>query len=136
MPTRTLLLTLASLVVGCSAPIAPAVSSDATAPPTMLIADVRIAIRADALGAFTEAIGPFVEASRRADGNLAFDLLRLDGDDARFVLLERWESQAAFDAYLASDAFAAFRTDVGPLLAGPPESAYYAARVADRETVR
>ncbi|MEL6616139.1 MAG: putative quinol monooxygenase [Bacteroidota bacterium] len=102
----------------------------------MLIADVRFSIRPDAETAFSAAIGPFLDASREADGNLDFQLLSLSGEEHRYVLLERWETLEAFEAYLGSDAFAAFRTEVGPLLAGPPESAYYEARVADRETVR
>ena len=102
----------------------------------MMIADVRISIRPDAEDTFARAIGPFLAQSRQADGNLDFQLLRVEDAEHRFVLLERWESMAAFEAYLASDAFAAFRTDVGPLLAGPPESVYYDASVADRETVQ
>lgn len=102
----------------------------------MLIADVRFSIRPAAREAFAEAIGPFVAQSRTAPGNLDFQVLRVDGQPDRFVLLERWQTQAHFDAYLASDAFAAFRTGVGPLLAGPPESVYYEAAVADREVVR
>lgn len=104
--------------------------------PPMLIADVRISIRPDAQQTFDDVIGPFLEQSRRSEGNLDFQLLRVEGEPHRFVLLERWESRAAFEAYLGSDAFAAFRIQVGPLLAGPPESAYYDASPAERETVR
>ena len=52
------------------------------------------------------------------------------------MLLERWTDAAAFEAYLGSDAFAAFRERVMALIAAPPESVYYVASVADRAVVR
>ena len=102
----------------------------------MLIADVRLRLRPDAADTFEAVTGAFVQASREEPGCLDFQLLRVDGEPDRVVLLERWTDMAAFDAYLGSDAFAAFRERVVPLLAAPPESVYYDASVADRAVVR
>lgn len=43
----------------------------------------------------------------------------------RIVLAEEWQSRADFERYTGSDRFAATMSEVGPLLAGPPDSAYY-----------
>ena len=45
----------------------------------------------------------------------------------RVVLAEEWQSKADFERYAGSDQFAATMAAVGPLLAGPPDSAYYEA---------
>ena len=43
----------------------------------------------------------------------------------RVVLAEEWRSREDFERYTGSDQFAATMAAVGPLLAGPPNSAYY-----------
>ena len=45
----------------------------------------------------------------------------------RVVLAEEWSSRDDFERYTSSDQFAATMAAVGPLLAGPPNSAYYEA---------
>lgn len=102
----------------------------------MLIADVRLHLRPDTEGAFPFIVGPSAEQSRASEGCIDFQVLRVEGDPHRAVLLERWSDMASFEACLGSDAFAAFRERVMPLRSGPPDSAYYQASVADREVVR
>ena len=46
-----------------------------------------------------------------------------------FLLYEEWASKEAFDAYRALPIIQKTREVIGPMLAAPPESAYYETRV-------
>ncbi len=47
----------------------------------------------------------------------------------RVVLAEEWTSKSHFEQYTGSAAFASVMAAVGPLLAAPPNSAYYEAEL-------
>lgn len=49
-----------------------------------------------------EAIAEVVRKSREEDGCLAYSLARDVADPDLFILYERWESEAAFNAHFAS----------------------------------
>jgi len=131
MSRYVLVLLLCAIAAGCAPSAAPSdplsSESEDTAPPSesIFIAEIRVQIQPDLDAAFAEAIGSFVEHSRAAEGNLGFELLQVEGESRRFLLLEKWESQAAFVTYAGSEAFDTFRDQIGPMLAGPPESLYY-----------
>ncbi|GAB5536437.1 MAG: hypothetical protein Rubg2KO_26860 [Rubricoccaceae bacterium] len=133
LPRHILVLLLCAAAAGCAPSAAPSdpppPESEGAASPEgdIFIAEVRVQIQPDIDAAFAEAIGPFVGHSRAAEGNLGFELLQIEGENRRFLLLEKWDSQAAFMAYVGSDAFDTFRDQIGPMLAGPPESLYYEA---------
>lgn len=45
---------------------------------------------------------------------------------SRFLLLVEWDSVAAHELFRASDRFGAWRAEVGPFFARPPEVEHYA----------
>jgi quinol monooxygenase YgiN len=62
-----------------------------------------------------------LELARGFEGNLGIDVLVDQADDTRWLLVERWESEAADSAYRAYRTEKGIRSELGPLLAGPPE---------------
>lgn len=61
------------------------------------------------------------EQVRAEEGNLAYDLHRVVGDEDRFVVLERYTSVQALEAHRASPHMLAFGRSAGALFAGRPE---------------
>ncbi len=60
---------------------------------------------------------PFVDASRKEEGVLRFDLLQhVDPRQNHITVLEAWKSVAAFDAHQASAATKTFRANLHPIL--------------------
>jgi quinol monooxygenase YgiN len=62
-----------------------------------------------------------LELARGFEGNLGIDVLVDQADDTRWLLVERWESDEADSAYRAYRAEKGIRSELAPLLAGPPE---------------
>ena len=55
---------------------------------------------------FEDACGRVVQTMQGIDGHDESHLYRRIGGDARvYLIVSRWESEAAFDAFVASDAF-------------------------------
>ena len=51
---------------------------------------------------------------------------RIGGEKPVYLIVSRWESEAAFDAFVASDAFKRSPTGAGEnILAGPPSHTTY-----------
>lgn len=67
-----------------------------------------------------ERFGAVVEATHREHGCLAYGLHRDRFDSSRFVLIERWRSQADLDAHFRQPHMAAV-AGLADGLAGPPE---------------
>ncbi|MCI2240317.1 antibiotic biosynthesis monooxygenase [Paenibacillus sp. TRM 82003] len=71
---------------------------------------------ADAPAVLTETL----EATRAFEGNLGVDVLRDAADEAHVLVLERWESLEADDAYRAWRATPEGASRLGELLSAPP----------------
>lgn len=62
---------------------------------------------------------PSAEASRKADGNVRFEVLQRTGAPHHFAILEVWKDQKAQEAHAASAQTKALRDKLQPLLASP-----------------
>ena len=89
----------------------------------MILVDVELTLP-DRASALPELLR-LAEAARRALGNLHYRVL-LDAERSdRLHLSQGWSDMAAFEAYMASDTFAALRAHLSPRLSGPPISRRY-----------
>jgi quinol monooxygenase YgiN len=55
--------------------------------------------------------------TRAETGCLRYELNGVRADPARFVMVEQWQDQAAFDAHCASPHFKALAAQIGPIAA-------------------
>ena len=62
------------------------------------------------------------DAVRAMDGCERYAVHRSVDDDGGVAIVQRWTSAAAFDAYRASDAFAALGRDLKPMMVAPPST--------------
>jgi quinol monooxygenase YgiN len=72
-----------------------------------------------------EAIATNVAATRAEDGNLDYRFSPDLDEPGRFNIIERWESEEAMSAHLASPHLGAFLGTIGGLLGGPAEVIRY-----------
>ena len=77
--------------------------------------EVATASVKDGVAALTQ----YRDASRKENGNLRAEVAREIGRPNRFVVLESWKDQAAFDAHGKSAATAAFRDKLKTIHNGP-----------------
>ena len=68
----------------------------------MIFICVKFPVRPEHADDWPALIGEFTAATRAEPGNLDFVALRLTEDPDAFVLYERYENQAAFEAHTAS----------------------------------
>lgn len=64
---------------------------------------VRLAVKPDQEQTFIDALTEVTPHARRAPGNHAFELYRVEGQPQTYVLFERWDSAAAHEAHLGQD---------------------------------
>ena len=93
-----------------------------------VVVRVRVQIKPDQIDAFTRYMAQESEQARALEGCERYEVFRAtDGDGGTFLLYEEWASQAAFDAYRNSPLLKQSFAVLGPMMAGPPDSAYYSA---------
>lgn len=97
----------------------------------MYVIRVALRVREDALEQFEEqARAEARDVPARFGGCLRYGFHESVGDAGAFLLYEEWATRESFEAYRKS----AYFTEVGgrlrPLLAEPPDSAYYDAELA------
>jgi quinol monooxygenase YgiN len=68
-----------------------------------------------------ELIKKFREASRRETANLEFTILQETSRPNRFVIMEGWKDQAAFEAHDKGTAKSEFETALKPIRNSPPD---------------
>ena len=88
----------------------------------MLIVQVHVQVKPDAVAAFCAATAANAEASRREPGIARFDVLQQADDATRFILLEAYRDGDAPAAHKATAHYALWRDTVAPLMAGPRTS--------------
>ena len=74
-------------------------------------------------GEANNAIATFEEAApsiRKMSGCHTYDVYRASSRNDAIVILQKWETMDAFDAYRTSADFAAIGGKLKPLMAGPP----------------
>ncbi len=96
----------------------------------MMVIRVVIDVVPEQRGAFVEAIEQEAELVRTFDGCERYQLYADVSDEHRFLLYEEWSTPEAFDAYRTSDALKQSFAKLGPMMAGPPDSAYFRADMA------
>ena len=69
-------------------------------------------------------------ASRREDGNLRFQAAQERDRPNRFVVIEAWKNQAAFEAHRKGKPYAEFNEKLVPIRNAPPDERVHTALVA------
>jgi autoinducer 2-degrading protein len=91
----------------------------------MLIVQVNVQVKPEAVAAFHAATAANAEASRREPGIARFDVLQQADDPTRFILLEAYRDADAPAAHKATAHYALWRDTVAPLMAAPRTSVKY-----------
>ncbi len=75
---------------------------------------------------FETAFRKVIRAMRSIDGHTSSKMFRDIDDAQQYVILSEWSDRAAFDAFIASDAFRSVATwGKEQILAGRPSHTYY-----------
>ena len=83
--------------------------------------------------ATSQAIGllkALVTASRKEEGNLRFQMVQERQRPNRFVVIEAWKDQAAFDGHRKGKPYAEFNEKLGPIRNAPPDERVHNALAA------
>ncbi len=91
----------------------------------MLIVQVNVQVKPEAVAAFRAATAANAEASRREPGIARFDVLQQTDDPTRFILIEAYRDAGAPAAHKATAHYALWRDTVAPLMAAPRTSVKY-----------
>lgn len=86
---------------------------------------VTLTLKPEAVEHAESVVRESLELARGFDGNLGIDVLVDQTDPTRWLLVERWESEAADAAYRAYRVENNVTSTLGPLLAGAPEISKY-----------
>ncbi|KPF72527.1 hypothetical protein IP69_01040 [Bosea sp. AAP35] len=92
----------------------------------------RIEVRSDAWECFVAAAGYCIEATRREQGCLAYEIHESLTQPGRFVSYESWETRADIDRHMGSDHMRAFLEAVRACAAAPPVIEVVEPRSIDR----
>jgi quinol monooxygenase YgiN len=69
-------------------------------------------------------------ASRKEDGNLRFQVVQEQQRSNRFIVIEAWKDQAAFEGHRKGKAYAEFNEKLTPIRNAPPDERVHNALVA------
>jgi quinol monooxygenase YgiN len=84
-------------------------------------------------GATSQGVGllkALAAASRTEDGNLRFQVVQEHERPNRFVVIEAWKDQAAFEGHRKGKAYAEFNEKLGPIRNAPPDERVHNALAA------
>jgi quinol monooxygenase YgiN len=109
---------VASLVIAAAIAVVPAARAQ-TADAVYAVTYLDVGTTAVAQGA--ELIKKFRDASRREAANLEFTVLQETSRPNRFVIMEGWRDQVAFEAHDKGIAKAEFETALKPVRNSPPD---------------
>lgn len=126
MRMRKLTTVLGLALAACGAAEADPVTPDPEEP-TMMVIRVLVDVQPDQTEAFVAHLAEEAPQVRALDGCERFELFVDPSAPNRFLLYEEWASAEAFEAYQGSALLRESFAVLGPMMAGPPQSAYYAA---------
>jgi heme oxygenase (mycobilin-producing) len=86
---------------------------------------LELTIKPESVEDAARVIDEVLVATRAFAGNLGVDVVVDVADPAHYLLIEHWESLEADDAYRAFRATPEGRSDLGAILAAPPQMARY-----------
>lgn len=115
---------------GVQEPSATEASTSARTPESsnqMMVIRVVLTIQPAQRSAFLAYLAEESPQVRAMDGCSWYELFQDPNDDNRFLLYEEWASADAFEAYKSTESFSQAFAVLGPMMAGPPSSAYYGA---------
>jgi quinol monooxygenase YgiN len=109
----------ASLAIAAASATAPAAYAQAGAEGVFAVTYLDVA--PSALGQGVDLLKKYREASRREGANLEFTVLQEANRPNRFVIMEGWKDQAAFEAHDKGPAKAGFEGALKSIRNGPPD---------------
>src|SRR5207247_5590708 len=107
------------LVIAAAIAVVPAARAQTAADAVYAVTYLDVGTNSVAQGA--ELIKKFREASRRGAANLEFTILQETSRPNRFVIMEGWKDQAAFEAHDKGAAKAEFEAALKPIRNSPPD---------------
>ena len=110
---------LSLLVIAAAFAIAPAARAQTGTDAVYAVTYLDVATTAVAPG--VELLKKFREASRREAANLEFTVLQETSRPNRFVIMEGWKDQAAFEAHDKGSAKSEFEGALSPIRNSPPD---------------
>ena len=110
---------VASLVIAPAMTVVPAARAQTAADAVHAVTYLDVGTTSVAQG--VELIKKFREASHREAANLEFTILQETSRPNRFVIMEGWKDQAAFEAHDKGTAKAEFETALKPIRNSPPD---------------
>jgi len=108
-----------SLLIAAAIAVVPAARAQTSADGVYAVTYLDVGTTAVAQGA--ELIKKFRDASRREAANLEFTVLQETSRPNRFVIMEGWKDQAAFESHDKGTAKAEFETALKPVRNSPPD---------------
>src|ERR1700758_4557253 len=106
-----LILGLVALSIATARPLS---AEEAVTGPVFVVRYFEVA---PAAAAKTAALaGKYAEASRKSEGNTAFDVFEEIGRPGRFAIYEAWRDRKALDAHDAASPTTAFRHEAEPMM--------------------
>jgi quinol monooxygenase YgiN len=109
----------ASLVIAAAVAVGPAARAQTGADAVHAVTYLDVATTSVAPG--VELLKKFREAARREAANLEFTILQETSRPNRFVIMESWKDQAAFEAHDKGTAKGEFESALKPLRNSPPD---------------
>ena len=91
---------------------------DLNKPFTMI---VRVQVKVGAEEQFEKAFARAIAGTRKEKGNIAYDLNRNARKTSNYLVYERWRDFAALEAHLKTEHITTLLSEIGDLLAMPPE---------------
>lgn len=92
----------------------------------MLLARVRVTASPEGIKALVDLLSAEAETVPSMFDGCELFVVSVDSANEHTVMIaEEWSGKEQFDAYQTSDHFASIMAAAAPLLAGPPDSAYY-----------
>src|SRR5215475_5551956 len=108
---------LAAVVTVVTAAMVPSVSAQTSADAYYAVTYLDVATTA--VGQGVELIKKFRDASRREAGNLEFSTLQETSRPNRFVIMEGWQNQAAYEAHDKGTTMSEFQAALKPIRNSP-----------------
>lgn len=96
----------------------------------MILVIVEFSVTSENISDTVAALEVDAAAARTMKGCAAFRSLSTQGNPEKLVLVEEWEDMESFEAYKASDAFAAAMATIKPVMVGAPVSRAFDATLA------
>lgn len=94
----------------------------------MMVIRVVLKVKPEQEAAFTGFVADESAAVRKLDGCVRYELFKATGAEHTYLLYEEWAGQEAFDAFKAGPMLKKSFEVLGPMMDGPPDSAYFAAK--------